>query len=64
MQAMRVSALAQAARKAAQGGAPAHNFLFSWQTPVLDGQARAFHCSELPFVFYKTEMRGHDGRRA
>lgn len=55
MRAMRLSALAQAERKAAQGGAPAYNYLFSWQTPVLDGQARAFHCSELPFVFYQTE---------
>lgn len=56
MRAMRLSALAQAGRKAAQGGAPAYNYWFTWQTPVLDGQARAFHCSELPFVFYQTEV--------
>lgn len=52
---MRVRALTQAARKAAQGAAPAYNYWFRWQTPILDGQARAFHCSELPFVFYNTE---------
>lgn len=52
---MRLGALTQAARKAAQGAAPAYNYWFRWQTPVLDGQARAFHCSELPFVFYSTE---------
>jgi para-nitrobenzyl esterase len=56
MRSMRLSALAQATRKATQGGAPAYNYLFTWQTPVLDGQARAFHCSELPFVFYQTEV--------
>lgn len=52
---MRVRALKQAGRKAAQGAAPAYNYWFRWQTPILDGQARAFHCSELPFVFYNTE---------
>jgi para-nitrobenzyl esterase len=52
---MRWLALTQAARKAAQGAAPAYNYWFRWQTPILDGQARAFHCSELPFVFYNTE---------
>jgi para-nitrobenzyl esterase len=52
---MRLPALTQAARKAAQSAAPAYNYWFRWQTPVLDGQARAYHCSELPFVFYNTE---------
>jgi para-nitrobenzyl esterase len=52
---MRLPALTQAARKAALGAAPAYNYWFRWQTPVLDGQARAYHCSELPFVFYNTE---------
>lgn len=56
MATMRLSALAQAKRKAEQGGAPAYNYWFQWQTPVLDGQARAFHCSELPFVFYQSEV--------
>ena len=56
MRIMRQSALAQAERKAAQAGAPAYNYVFTWQTPVLDGQARAFHCAELPFVFYQTEV--------
>src|SRR6185437_3250245 len=52
---MRRNALTQAARKAAQGGAPAYNYWFQWQTPILDGRPRAFHTSELPFVFYNTE---------
>jgi para-nitrobenzyl esterase len=51
----RINALTQAERKAAQGRAPAYVYWFQWQTPVLDGRPRAFHCSELPFVFYNTE---------
>lgn len=51
----RVGALTMAARKAAQNGAPAYNYWFQWQSPILDGRGRAFHCSELPFVFYNTE---------
>jgi len=33
-------------------------YLFSWQTPVLDGRPRAFHCAEIPFVFYNTDVSG------
>jgi para-nitrobenzyl esterase len=51
----RINALKQAELKAAQGGAPAYVYWFQWQTPVLDGRPRAYHCSELPFVFYNTE---------
>ena len=50
-----MNALEQAKRKAAQGAAPAYVYWFQWQTPVLDGRPRAYHCSELPFVFYNTE---------
>jgi para-nitrobenzyl esterase len=51
----RIGALTQAERKAKQGTAPAYVYWFQWQTPILDGRPRAFHCSELPFVFYNTE---------
>ncbi len=51
----RLTALTQAERKATQGGAPAYVYWFQWQSPILDGRGRAFHCSELPFVFYNTE---------
>ena len=47
----RVGPLAQARRKAATGGAPAYLYAFAWQTPVLDGRPRAFHCSDLAFAF-------------
>jgi para-nitrobenzyl esterase len=51
----RMNAVTQATRKAAQNGAPAYLYWFQWQTPVLDGRPRAFHCSELPFVFANTD---------
>jgi para-nitrobenzyl esterase len=51
----RQNAVTQAERKAAQGGAPAYLYWFQWQTPILDGRPRAYHCSELPFVFYNTD---------
>ncbi len=47
----RYNAVTQAELKAAQNAAPAYLYLFAWQTPVLDGRPRAFHCSELAFVF-------------
>ena len=51
----RQNCVTQAERKAALGGAPAYMFWFTWQTPVLNGRPRAFHCSELPFVFNNTD---------
>ena len=47
----RQSSVTQAELKSAQGAAPAYLYLFTWQTPVLDGRPRAFHCAELAFVF-------------
>jgi para-nitrobenzyl esterase len=51
----RQNCVTQATRQAALGGAPVYMFWFTWQTPVLDGRPRAFHCSELPFVFNNTD---------
>jgi para-nitrobenzyl esterase len=53
--AMRRNAVAIAAQKAAQG-TPAYNYQFRWQTPVLDGRARAFHCSEIAFAFNNPDV--------
>jgi para-nitrobenzyl esterase len=52
----RTNAVVQATRKAAQGAAPVYMYLFTWQTPILDGRPRAFHCSEIPFVFDNTDV--------
>jgi para-nitrobenzyl esterase len=52
---VRRSVLHQAAAKAAQGAAPVYVYLFAWNTPVLDGRIRSYHCAELPFVFDNTD---------
>ena len=52
---VREAAVTQADRKTALGAAPAYLYWFTWQTPVLDGRPRAFHCSELAFCFDNTD---------
>jgi para-nitrobenzyl esterase len=52
---VRQNAITQAQRKAALSAAPAYLYRFDWQTPVLDGRPRAFHCSEIAFVFDNTD---------
>jgi para-nitrobenzyl esterase len=52
---VRQAAVKQATAKAALPGAPAYLYWFAWQTPVFDGRPQAFHCAELPFVFYNTD---------
>jgi para-nitrobenzyl esterase len=48
----RPGAVAQAITKSAvTGGAPVYMYLFTWQSPVMDGKYTAIHCMELPFVF-------------
>ena len=47
----RPGAVAQANQKAALNAAPVYMYLFTWQSPVLDGKYKAVHCMELPFVF-------------
>ena len=46
----------QARLKAAQGGAPAYLYLFTWHTPMLDGRPGAFHSSEIAFVFDNADL--------
>ncbi len=48
----RPGAVYQANQKSAiPGGAPVFMYLFTWQSPVMDGKYKAVHCMELPFVF-------------
>jgi para-nitrobenzyl esterase len=53
---MRQNAVTQAERKAAQGGAPAYEYIYAWRTPVLDGRPGTFHSSEIAFVFDNAEL--------
>ncbi len=42
-------------KSAISGGAPVYMYMFSWQSPVMDGKYKALHCMELPFVFDNIE---------
>jgi len=44
-------AIKQADQQSSTGAAPVYVYLFAWQSPVLDGAYKAFHCMDLPFVF-------------
>jgi para-nitrobenzyl esterase len=50
-QRIRMGAVTQAERKAAQGKAPAHLYFFTWKAPIDGGKWRSPHTIELPFVF-------------
>jgi len=52
---MRMNAVKQAERKAAQGSAPAYMYIFDWRSPVLGGKLRSPHGIELAFVFDNTD---------
>jgi para-nitrobenzyl esterase len=56
---MRQNAIAQAERKAAQGGAPAYMYLYAWRTPALGGQIGTFHSSEITFAFDNATLCTH-----
>ncbi len=43
------------AKAAVGGGAPVYMYLFTWQSPVMDGKYKALHCMEIPFVFDNSE---------
>jgi para-nitrobenzyl esterase len=47
----RPGAVEQARLKAAQQGAPVYMYLFTWESPVMNGILRSTHCMEIPFVF-------------
>lgn len=47
--------VAMAKMKCAQRAAPAYQYYFCWQSPILDGIAGAWHTSELAFCFDNTK---------
>jgi para-nitrobenzyl esterase len=53
---MRQNTATQAERKAAQGGAPAYQYIYAWRTPELDDRPGTFHSSEIAFVFDNAEL--------
>lgn len=57
-QMMRINSITVAERKYAQGAAPVFMYLFSWETPALDGRLKSCHALEIPFVFDNIERGG------
>jgi para-nitrobenzyl esterase len=51
----RLPSLQMAERKLALKAADVFVYLFTWETPVLDGRLRACHTLEIPFVFNTVE---------
>ncbi len=47
----RPGAVFQAKEKSALSAAPVYMYLFTWQSPVMDGKYKAVHCMELAFAF-------------
>jgi para-nitrobenzyl esterase len=56
---MRMHSITLAERKYAQGAAPVFMYLFTWETPVLNGRLKSCHALEIPFVF---DNLAHAGR--
>jgi para-nitrobenzyl esterase len=52
----RAPSLLAAERKVAQAGAPVYVYLFTWETPILEGKLKATHALELPFVFDNADL--------
>ncbi len=47
----RPGAVQQANQKSALNAAPVYMYLFTWQSPVMDGKFKAVHCMDIPFAF-------------
>lgn len=52
----RPTAVKQGDIKSAQHGAPVYMYMFTWESPVLDGMLRSTHCMEIPFVFNNAKI--------
>jgi len=52
----RPNAVLQGDIKSAQKGAPVYMYMFTWESPVLDGMLRSTHCMEIPFVFNNAKI--------
>ncbi|WP_375765683.1 carboxylesterase/lipase family protein [Archangium gephyra] len=52
----RAPSLLLAERKVAQAGAPVYVYLFTWETPILEGKLKATHALDIPFVFDNADL--------
>ena len=42
--------------KADQEGAPVYTYVFTYESPVMDGIGMAWHCAEIPYIFNNVDM--------
>ncbi len=63
-QMMRINSITVAESKHAQGAAPVFMYLFTWETPALNGRLKSCHALEIPFVFDNIERSGDFTRGA
>jgi para-nitrobenzyl esterase len=52
----RKNAVATADAKVGQKKAPVYTAWFGWQPPLFDNRMRSFHCSDICFWFYNTDL--------
>ncbi|MCP9770505.1 carboxylesterase/lipase family protein [Lacihabitans sp. LS3-19] len=52
----RKNAVSIADAKVSQGGAAVYVAWYGWQPPLFDGRIRAFHCDDICFWFYNTDL--------
>lgn len=48
---VRPGTITTAQLKADQQGAPVYSYMFSYESPVMDGVGMAWHCAEIPYIF-------------
>lgn len=53
---VRPNTLAAAQLKADQQGAPVYSYMFTYESPVMDGVGMAWHCAEIPYVFNNVDL--------
>ena len=42
--------------KADQKGAPVYTYVFTYESPVMDGVGMAWHCAEIPYIFNNVDI--------
>ncbi len=42
--------------KADQNGAPVYTYVFTYESPVMDGVGMAWHCAEIPYIFNNVDI--------
>ena len=52
----RMGTIHNARLKADQKGAPVYSYVFTYESPVMDGVGMAWHCAEIPYIFNNVDI--------